>query len=140
LEKSIQVCQRDEYASLSCGVRGLNLALAQRLLARGQRVEVLKHLLQCRDVWQFLLPQIDTWISLIESGEIPDFGASGMLRAMKEPAYRLFMQYARAASLEEGTYSSISGSAVPMSPAEVRARREWLREAYKRQKDDSPPA
>jgi hypothetical protein len=137
LEKSISACERDEYASLACSVRGLNLALVEKLLDSGQRVEVLRHLLQCKDVWQSLRPQLEKWISLIESGERPDFQASGILRAMNEPGYRLLMQYARARSLEEGASSATPQSVVPMSPAEVIARRDRLRAAYKRLRDRS---
>lgn len=133
LEQSIGVCQRDEYASLACGVRALNLTLVEKLLFGGHQVEVLKHLLECKNVWQSSRAQIDVWISLIERGERPNFHESAMLRSMNEPACRLVMQYSRARALDEG--ESTSQSTLPMSPAEVMARRERLREAYKRYKD-----
>lgn len=133
LEQSIAACQHDEYSSLACGVRGLNLALAEKLLDLGNRIDVLEHLLECRNVWQSLRPQIERWISVIESGERPNFNESGMVRAMNGPAFRLLMQYARARALEECESTSPSG--VPMSTEEVMARREQLREEYRRDKD-----
>jgi hypothetical protein len=137
LERAMGVCQRDEYASLACGVRGPNLALVEKLLDGGHRVEVLKHLLECKNVWQSLRPQIDVWISLIEGGERPNFHESPTLRSMNEPACRLIMQYSRARALEEGSSVGLATpqSSVPMSPAEVMARRERLHEAYSRSKE-----
>jgi len=139
LEQSIGACQRDEHASLACGVRGLNLALVEKLLDGGHRVEVLKHLLECKNVWQSFRPQIDVWISLIESGERPNFQESAMLRSMNEPSCKLIMQYSRARALEEGNGLGLATppSSVPMSPAEVMARREGLKEAYRRSQDQS---
>jgi hypothetical protein len=86
-------------------------------------------------VWQSFRSQIDVWISLIENGERPNFQESAMLRSMNEPACRLVMQYSRARALEEG--ESTPQSTVPMSPAEVMARRERLREAFRRNRDRS---
>lgn len=135
LDRSIKACQTDEYASLNCGVRAPNLLLADKLLERGERVEVLKHLLDCRDVWQFYKLQIDNWVSLIEGGEAPQFQNSGMLRAMNQPSYKLQMQWVRACSLGEGSGSAAPKSTTPKSPAEVLAGRERLRAEYKNQMD-----
>lgn len=137
LEQSIGACQRDEHASLACGVRGPNLALVEKLLDNGRRVEVLKHLLECKNVWQSFRPQIDAWISLIESGERPNFQESAMLSSMNEPACRLIMQYSRARALEEGNSLGLAApqTSVPMSPTEVMARRERMQEAYRRSKE-----
>jgi tetratricopeptide (TPR) repeat protein len=135
VEQAIGACQRDEYASLACGVRAPNLALAERLLDGGHRVEVLKHLFECKNVWQSFRSQIEVWISLIESGARPTFQESAMLRSMNEPACRLIMQYSRARALDEG--ESTPQSTLPMSPAEVIARREQLKESYRRYKDRS---
>jgi hypothetical protein len=138
MEESISACQRDEYASLACGVRGLNLALVQKLLDSGQRIEVLRHLLQCKDVWQSLGPQIDIWISLIESGETPVLQTSGIPKMKNEPAGRLLMLYPRVRALEE-QQSLGAQPVVTMSPAEVAARRERLRAAWKdSEKGDNP--
>jgi len=137
LQRSIGACQSDEYASLACSVRSLNVALVEMLVDRGHRVEVLEHLLECKNVWQSFRPQIDVWISLIESGERPNFQDSPMLRSMNVPAARLIMQYSRARALEEGNRLGLAApkSSVPMSPAEVMARRERLREGYRRSKE-----
>ena len=102
LEKSIAACQIDECASLACGVRPPDLALVEKLLDGDHRAAVLRHLLDCKNVWQSLGPQTDLWINAIESGEKAHFRESGMLKAMNEPAFRLLMQYARARSLEDG--------------------------------------
>jgi len=131
LARSMSASQTDEYASLGCGVRAPNLVLAEELLERGERVEVLRHLLQCQDVWQFLKPQIDKWVGLIEDGEIPDFQESGILRAMNQPSYKLQMQWMRACSLGEGPGSAAPKPTIPKSPAEALAGRERLRAEYK---------
>jgi hypothetical protein len=126
LDRSITACQRDGYTLLSCGVRPPNLALAQRLLNDGAWVEVARHLLHCKDVWQVLRSQIDKWISNIEKGETPDFGGSGILKKANF-AYRLQMQWMRALSVEGEQVSSTSKSL-----AEAIAERERLRTNYKR--------
>lgn len=137
LQRSIAACQRDEYASLACGVRSPNLALVESLLNGGYRVEVLEHLLECKNVWQSFRTQIDVWISLIESGERPNFHNSPTLRSMNEPACRLIMQYARARALEEENSLGVAApqTSVPMSATEVLARRDRLQEAYRRAKE-----
>jgi hypothetical protein len=131
LNESIRACQRDEHTSLSCGIRVPNLALAEKLLQSGYRVEVLRHLLECKDVWQFLRVKIDKWISLIEAGEAPDFGGAGVLRAI---SYRLQMQWLRAYSL---SLEKEPGVAARKSPAEVMAGRDRLRAEYRRRR--GPP-
>lgn len=133
LKQSIAACQSDEYASLACGVRALNLMLVEKLLDGRHRVEVLRHFLECKNVWQSFRAQIDVWVSLIEGGERPNFQESSMLRSMNEPACRLVMHYSRARALEEG--EATAQPTLSMSPVEVLARRERLREAYKRFKD-----
>ena len=132
LARSFRECLTDEYASLDCGIRAPNFALAQRLLAQGERVEVLRHLLQCKDVWQFFYKQLDKWISLIESGETPDFGKSGIVNSMMQPATRVQTQWVLACSPEEkpGGYST-------KSPSTVKAAREKLLAVYRRQMNAS---
>jgi hypothetical protein len=110
LSNSVSACQHNEYSSLSCGVRGLNLALAEKLLINGHKVEVLMHLARCRNVWESLGGQIDEWISQIERGQKPQFQESARLRALNEPAYQLLMQSSRLHSLEDETTFSDSTS------------------------------
>jgi hypothetical protein len=126
LSRSSAACQTDEHASIACGIHALNLSLAEKLLERGERVEVLMHLSQCKNVWQFFRPQIDEWIGLIEKGEKPALQASEALRAMNEPALRLLMQRVRAQGFEAGLREASPGSVPQKSPStvlEVRARR-----------------
>jgi len=137
MEDSISACQRDEYALLACGARTLNVALVQKLLDSGQRIEVLRHLLQCKDVWQSFRSQIEVWIDLIESGETLTLQASGMLKVKNELAGKLLMLYPRVRALEEQP-SLGAPPVVPMSPAEVIARRERLRAAWKERDDVEP--
>jgi len=127
LVASINACQANEYASLACSVRAPNLVLAEKLLERGERYRIQEHLTGCKNVWQFLGPHIEKWVSLIERGEKPDFQASRILRAMEHPAVRLQMQLGRAGSIEEEFHSDTQ-----MSPGEVIAGRERLRAGYKR--------
>lgn len=75
LIESIDACQVDERTSLHCGTRLPNLSLARMLLESGERAVVLKYLMGCRNVWQFLAQRIDEWISSIELGVKVEFPA-----------------------------------------------------------------
>jgi hypothetical protein len=121
--RSTAACQTDEHASTACGIHALNLSLAQKLLEHGERVEVLMHLSECKNVWQYLRPQIDEWIGLIEKGEKPDFQGSDALRAMNEPAIRLRMQQVRAWGFKKGLPEAPRGSIPRKSMAGVLAAR-----------------
>jgi tetratricopeptide (TPR) repeat protein len=125
LRESILACQSDEYTLLSCGVRVPNLVLVQKLLCNGERAEVTKHLLQCKDVWPFLGRRIDVWIRSIKNGSMPDTGISGVLNSLNF-AYRLQMQWMRSLSLEDQ-----QNSAPAKSATEAIAERERLRAEYK---------
>ena len=99
LEKSINACQMDENAHLASAVYGPNLALAQKLLEYGERIEVLRHLMQCKDVWHLFRAHFDKWITQIEGGETRDFLASEVFQEMNQPSYRLKVQWMSACSL-----------------------------------------
>lgn len=125
LRESILACQSDEYTLLSCGVRVPNLLLLQKLLCSGERVEVMRHLLECKNVWPFLGRQIDVWISSVKRGSIPDTQISGVLNSLNF-AYRLQMQWMRSLSLEDEQNSSSAKSV-----NEAIAGRERLRAEYR---------
>ncbi len=131
LDKSMGACQWDEYASLTCGTRVPNLSLVEMLLHGGERVEVVRHLLQCKNVWQSLSSQIDEWIGIIENGGTPDFRGTGVSKRSVKFSYRLKTQWMRAYSLLTEEPRSIT----PKSPEEVLAGRERLRAGYKRHRD-----
>lgn len=131
LARSMTACQADEYSSLHCSIRVPVLVLAEKLLEHGERVEVLRHLLDCQNVWHFLRPQIEEWISLIEDGERPDFREAKSILAMNQASHRLNTQWMSACSLEEGAGSATPKSTIPMSPAEVLAGRERLGAEYR---------
>jgi hypothetical protein len=135
--QSVTSCQCDEYASLACGVRSLNLSLPEKLLRVGFRDEVTKYLLDCRDIWQSVRPQIDVWISLLSNGERPDFGASKVIRLMNRPSFRLMMQWDRIDVLEKNFASTADPQRIQKSRAEVLAGRERLRREHKRTKGTS---
>ncbi len=135
LDKSLTACQADEFASLSCGVRAPNLSLAEKLLEIGERIEVLRHLSECRDVWQLLPRPIDKWISVIEGGGIPKLQTSRSIRALSQPSQKLAMQTVRAHFLDNEADLTKQRSDVPMSRAEVLARREKLKAEYNRHRD-----
>jgi hypothetical protein len=132
LEKSIDACQVDEHASLNCAVRAPNFLLAQRLFEQGERIAVLRHLLDCKNVWQLSLMSMDKWIHLIESGKTPDFQGCEAVKGMNQPSYKLGMQWMRARSLEEAKAPSL-GRRKSKSPAEVVAARKRLLEDCQRQ-------
>jgi len=135
LGRSTEPCQCDEYASLQCGVRALNVSLPEKLLAVGFRDEVSKYLRNCRDVWRSLRPQIDVWISLVGNGETLDFGAPKVVKLMNTPSFRLQTQWARIAFLEENPQRYADKYRIRKSRSEVLAGRERLRAEYRQQKD-----
>jgi hypothetical protein len=137
MSQSVTSCQCDEYASLACGVRSLNLSLPERLLSVGLRDEVTNYLLNCRDIWQSVRPQIDVWISLLSNGERPDFGASKVIRLMSTPSFRLMMQLDRIIFLEENSVSSFDPLQIRKSREEILAGRERLRRERKRARGTS---
>ena len=128
----MSACQADEYDSLNCSVRAPNFALAEKLLERGERVEVLRHLVDCQNVWQFLKPQIAEWVSVIEIGKRPDIQTAEVLLPMNQPSVRLKMQWMSACSLLAETASVAPKSVKRKSPAEVLAGRERLRAEQER--------
>jgi hypothetical protein len=136
MAQSVISCQCDEYASLACGVRSLNLSLPEKLLSVGLHDEVTNYLLNCRDIWQSVRPQIDVWISLLSNGERPDFGASKAIRLMGTPSFRLMMQWDRIVFLEENSRTA-DPLQIRKSRAEVLAGRERLRREHKRAKGTS---
>jgi hypothetical protein len=137
MARSVGSCQCDEYASLACGVRSLNLSLPEKLLSVGLHDEVTNYLLNCRDIWQSVRPQIDVWISLLSNGERPDFGASKAIRLMGTPSFRLMMQWDRIVFLEENSTRTADPLQIRKSRAEVLAGRERLRREHKRAKGTS---
>jgi hypothetical protein len=132
MEQSIDACQVDEHASLNCGVRAPNFLLAQRLFERGERIAVLRHLLDCKNVWQLSWMSMDKWIHLIESGKTPDFQGCEAVKGMNQPSYKLDMQWMRARSLEEAK-GPAPARRKSKSPAQVVAARKRLLEDCQRQ-------
>ena len=98
----------------------------------GERVAVLMHLSECKNVWQMLRPQIDEWIGIIEKGEKPELHASDWLRALNEPAYRLLMHHTRAREFEEGIREARPGSVPQKSPSAVLAARARRQTGFRR--------
>jgi len=125
LNESIDACQVDEHDSLNCGVRAPNFTLAEKLLEHGEQVEVLRYLLQCKNVWQSPRMQIGKWVELIESGATPAFQECEVIKLMNMSSYMLDKQWMRTRSLESSKGPSI---AVPSrrSPEEVVAARKRL--------------
>jgi hypothetical protein len=136
LESAVRACLHDEYTSLACGVRGLNLMLIQKLRDFGKVAEVRKHLCECKNIWQSFRVQIGGWVSLIDEGVRPNFHECMTLQAMNEPGFRLLMQYARARHIDKEPSRTDSMVRPTMSPTEIAIRREKLREEYKRSKNE----
>jgi hypothetical protein len=127
LALSISACLAYEKARAQCCIRAPSLQLAEKLLDRGEREAVQKHLVDCRNVWEVLQPWIDNWVQVIEQGGRPNFQAEGNLRVPEESSNRLRMQWMNACSLAGGPVSAEVKSIPPKSPAERRAKREqWM--------------
>lgn len=116
LDRAIAACQADVDSSIQCSLRAPNLELAEKLLGIGERIAVLNHLFECRNVWQLRRPQIEVWMHDIEGGKIPEFRITDPL------AHRLNVQWMRACSLEFPSGSTVSKR--PMSPGQVLLERE----------------
>lgn len=86
------------------------------LLERGERIEVLRHLLDCKAIWPW--PQIEEWIRVVESGGRPDFAVRG--------TWRLAMQCRNAHLLASGR--DLPGA--PMHRDQVIAEVERMRAEY----------
>jgi hypothetical protein len=129
LDLSIGACLAYEKARAQCSIRAPSLELAEKLLHRGEREAVLRHLLDSRNVWEVLQPWINNWIHVIERGGKPDFCAKGNLRVPEEPSHKLRMQWMNACALAGGPVSAEVKSTPPNSAAEKRAKRErWMAE------------
>jgi hypothetical protein len=125
LEKALRACLTDGQTLLNCGLRPPNFLLAQKLFERGARGAVLKHLAECKNVWQRSWMPMDEWINLIESGKAPDFDGSEGLKGMSLPSCRLDLQWMRARALESEKGPSPAGPN-RKSPVEVVAEKEKL--------------
>lgn len=127
LDQSIGACLEYERARAQCCVRAPSLELPKKLLELGERDVVVRHLLDCKNVWSILEPEIDDWIQTINNGDQPDFLTTGNLRIPERPSHRLRMQWMNASSLAKGPVSSDVKKVPPKSPAErLAARERWM--------------
>lgn len=55
---------------------GPNMMLAQELLEHGERTAVLSYLELCKTFWKSSRGRLEQWATVINNGEIPDFGAN----------------------------------------------------------------
>ena len=125
LDTSVSACLTDGHACLGCGTSPPNFLLAEKLLERGKRIEVISHLSDCKFVWRFLRSQIEEWIRVIESGGSPSFPAGG--------TWRLATQCQNARLIDSGQY--LAESSMPQSRNQVIAEVERMRAAFKLPKE-----
>jgi hypothetical protein len=55
---------------------GPNMLLAERLLRRGRRKEVIRYLNACRTFWKCSLATLWKWKTQIRLGDMPNFGCN----------------------------------------------------------------
>ncbi len=129
LARSVRACLAYERALVQCRVRAPNLELAEKLLDHDQREAVRRHLFDCKDIWESLRVQIDSWIQVIDNQGRPDFQYAGKMMVPEKPSHRLRMQWMNACCLAEKPVS-VEEKATPLkSPAERRAEAErWMAE------------
>ncbi len=128
LYKSINACLTDVHACLGCGTSPANFLLAEKLVECGERVEVLKHLSDCKFVWRMFRPHIEEWIRVIESGGRPDLTAGG--------TWRLATQCRNARFLDSGQDLAVA----PMHRDQVIAEVEKMRAEFKLPKNIPLPS
>jgi hypothetical protein len=126
LARSIRACLAYEKALVQCRVRAPRLELAEKLLDRGKREEVRRHLFDCRDVWESLQPQIDSWIQVIDNQGKPNFQCAGEMMVREKLSNTLRMQWMNACCLAEGPVSAEDKATPLKSPAQRRAEHERL--------------
>lgn len=134
LRESIRACQADAHASLICGVRAPNFLLVEGLLERGERLEAIDHLTNCKRIWQFPQFRFDEWISQIKNGESPELHSSEVVTAMRRPWYALEAQCLLVGGLGTGVGDVVTSSNV-RDPDDVAAERKQLIEEYMRYQD-----
>jgi tetratricopeptide (TPR) repeat protein len=129
LAQSIRACLAYEKARAQCCIRAPRLELAEKLLDRGKREAVRRHLLDCRDVWESLQPQIDSWIQVIDNQGKPNFQCAGEMMVREKPSNTLRMQWMNACRLAESPVSAEEKATLLKSPADRRAEGErWMAE------------
>lgn len=122
LDNSAQASQTDVDSSVQCALLPPNLELAGKLLRIGERIAVVRHLLECHNVWQSERPRIDEWIRAIECGENPDFQVAGGPVGSDRLTHRLKVRWMRACSLD--MHLTPAKSRTQMSAARVLAERD----------------
>ena len=135
LERSSNACQVDEHVSLDCAIRAPNFLLAQELLAQGERSTVIRHLLDCKNVWGYARLPIDEWVEIIQRGGTPNLQGSEDVQALNQPYWKLRTAWMRARCLEEGKGLPPT-KPNSKSPAEVLKARERLVEEQQRYADE----
>jgi hypothetical protein len=133
LDKSISACLTDENSCLMCSMSPANFLLAEKLLERGERNEVLRHLLYSKSVWGILGPHIEEWIRLIEGEGRPDFTAGGHWLCTNPPGARLAMQRRHARFIDSG--QDLAWTSALQSRDQVIEAVERMREEYKSRQD-----
>jgi hypothetical protein len=127
LAQSIRACLAYEKARAQCSIRAPRLELAEKLLDRGERETVRRHLFDCRDVWESLQPQIDSWIQVIDNQGRPNFQFASELVVREKLSNILRMQWMNACCLADRPVSAEEKATPLKSPAERSAERERWR-------------
>ncbi len=129
LAQSIRACLAYEKALVQCRLRAPRLELAKKLLDRGKREAVRRHLFDSREVWESLQQQIDSWIQVIDNQGKPNFQYAGEMMVREKLSNTLRMQWMNACCLAEGPVSAEDKATPLKSPAQRKAEHErWIAE------------
>jgi len=55
---------------------GPNMTLAKELLEKGEREVVIEYFQMCASFWDDDIDRLKNWMSIVQEGGIPDFGAN----------------------------------------------------------------
>jgi len=136
LMDSIRIC-REHSDSVTTGIFGFHVMLAERLLEQGEQETVVSYLAECAHVWSHQKELIGIWISTVNAGKKPEFLESSFLAGVHNPVIKLRTLTSRSSCVDD-TISTRPSTAGRPSRAERLAEFQRRTRAAMRGKLDAP--